>query len=67
MRMNLSIRSEEGFTIVEALVAAMLLVIAAAALMTTLAGSRKATIRREQSHVASDLAQRQMEALRTIP
>ena len=67
MRMNLSIRSEEGFTIVEALVAAMLLVIAAAALMTTLAGARKATYRGEQSQVASDVAQREMEALRTIP
>jgi type II secretory pathway pseudopilin PulG len=61
------IRSEGGFTIVEALIAALLLVIAAAALMTTLAGARKATYRGEQSQVAADIAQREIEALRAIP
>jgi type II secretory pathway pseudopilin PulG len=61
------LRSESGFTIVEGLIAAMLLVIAAAALMTTLAGAKDATYRGEQSQVANDIAQREMEALRAVP
>ena len=60
-------RSDAGFTVVEGLIAAMLLVIAAAALMTTLAGARNATYRGEQSQVANDIAQRELEALRAIP
>jgi type II secretory pathway pseudopilin PulG len=59
--------AEGGFTIVEALIAAVLLVIAAAALMTTLAGARKATYRGEQYQVAADIAQREIEALRAVP
>ena len=43
MRSRRSIRSESGFTIVEVMVAALILVIGAAALMTALAGARKAT------------------------
>jgi len=62
-----SLRSDDGFTIVEGLVAAVLLVAAAAALMTALAGARKATFRGEQSQVANDIAQREIEALRTVP
>ena len=62
-----SIRSESGFTIVEVMVAALILVIGAAALMTALAGARKATYRGEQSQVANDIAQREMEALRATP
>lgn len=62
-----SIRSEDGFTIIEGLVAAILLVAAAAALMTALAGARKATYRGEQSQVANDIAQREIEALRAVP
>jgi type II secretory pathway pseudopilin PulG len=61
------IRSESGFTIVEVMVAALILVIGAAALMTALAGARKATYRGEQSQVANDIAQREMEALRATP
>ena len=61
------LRTEGGFTIVEALIAAVLLVIAAAALMTALAGARKATYRGEQYQVASDIAQREIEALRAVP
>jgi len=67
MGLRRQFRSEAGFTIVEALVAALLLVLAAAALMTTLAGARKATYRGEQSQVASDIAQREIEALRAVP
>jgi type II secretory pathway pseudopilin PulG len=65
--MRRAIRSEDGFTIVEGLVAAVLLVAAAAALMTTLAGARKATYRGEQEQVVNDIAQREMEALRSVP
>jgi type II secretory pathway pseudopilin PulG len=61
------LRSEDGFTIVEVLIAAVLLVLAAAALMTTLAGARNATYRGEQSQVAADIAQREIEALRATP
>jgi type II secretory pathway pseudopilin PulG len=67
MRARRSIRSESGFTIVEVMVAALILVIGAAALMTALAGARKATYRGEQSQVANDIAQREMETLRATP
>lgn len=67
MRARRSIRSESGFTIVEVMVAALILVIGAAALMTALAGARKATYRAEQSQVANDIAQREMETLRATP
>ena len=58
---------QRGFTIVEALVAALLLVIGSRAVMTALAGARKATYRGEQSQVANDIAQSEIEGCAGSP
>lgn len=57
-------RSEAGFTIIEAVIAALLLSLGAIAVLTAFDGARRATYRAEASQVASDIAQRELEALR---
>ena len=63
----MNVRSEDGFTIVETVVAAILLAIGAIAVLGAFDGARRATFRAEQSQVASDIAQRELEALRAKP
>lgn len=60
-------RSEAGFTIIEAVIAALLLSLGAVAVLTAFDGARRATYRAERSQVASDIAQRELEALRRKP
>ncbi|MDQ3102623.1 MAG: hypothetical protein M3Q53_02120 [Actinomycetota bacterium] len=60
------LRSADGFTVVESLVAALLLVIGAIAVLSAFDGAQRASYRAEQAQVASDLAQRELEALRSI-
>ena len=61
------LRDQSGFTVVEACVAAVLLAIAAVAVLSMFDASTRATYRAEQSQVASDIAQREIEALRAKP
>ena len=63
----MNVRSEDGFTIVETVVAAILLAIGAIAVLGAFDGAPRATFRAEQSQVASDIAQREVEALRAKP
>ena len=65
--MRVNVRSEDGFTIVETVVAAILLAIGAIAVLGAFDGATRATFRAEQSQVASDIAQREVEALRAKP
>lgn len=63
----MNLQSEDGFTIVETVVAAILLAIGAIAVLGAFDGATRATFRAEQSQVASDIAQREIEALRAKP
>ncbi len=57
---------ERGFTLIEALVAALLVSIGSLAVMTGFDGASRATYRAEQSQVATDRAQRELEAIRAL-
>jgi prepilin-type N-terminal cleavage/methylation domain-containing protein len=60
------LREQDGFTLVESVVAALLVGIASVGVLGVLDTSRRATYRAEQSQVASDIAQREMEAIRAL-
>jgi type II secretory pathway pseudopilin PulG len=57
---------QAGFTLIEALVAALLVSIGSLAVMGGFDGARRATFRAEQSQVATDRAQRELEAIRAL-
>ncbi len=57
---------ERGFTLIEALVAALLVSIGSLAVMAAFDGASRATYRAEQSQVATDRAQRELEAIRAL-
>lgn len=59
--------SEAGFTIVEVMVATLVLVIGAFATFGLLSAANRNTDRAKASQVALDLAQQQLEALRSLP
>jgi hypothetical protein len=60
-------RREEGFTIVEMVVTALIVAIGAAAVFGMLSSATKNTQRAKSTQVALDLAQRELEELRGIP
>jgi type II secretory pathway pseudopilin PulG len=60
-------RKEEGFTIVEMVVTALVLSLGAAAVFTMLSSATKNTQRAKSTQVALDLAQHELEKLRGIP
>ena len=61
------LRSESGFTIVEVLVAALVLALASAALFGILAASVRNGARAKSTQVALDRAQQEMEKLHSLP
>lgn len=60
-------RAEEGMTLIEVMVAAMVLVVGILALLTTLTSSGALTSRSERESQAVDFAQQQVESLRSLP
>ncbi|HYH53150.1 MAG TPA: hypothetical protein VD761_03385 [Solirubrobacterales bacterium] len=60
-------QEEEGFTILEILVASIILVLASLAVFMTLAAAVKNTQRSRESQIAISVAQREMERVRVIP
>jgi type II secretory pathway pseudopilin PulG len=61
------LRREEGISLIEALVAAMLVVLVGLAVLAAFDTSKRASFRAEQSQVASDRAQQELEAIRRLP
>lgn len=61
------IRSEDGFTIVEVLVAAMIMVIGALAVFMTFSAAVRNVQRGKESQVGISVAQREMEKIRALP
>lgn len=61
------LRGEGGFTLIESIVAALLVGLVSVAVMAVFDTSRRATYRAEQSQVASDLAERELEGIRSLP
>jgi hypothetical protein len=59
-------RREQGFTIIEVLVAALLLTLASAAIFGALAAATRNGARAKSSQVAVDVAQREMEKLHSL-
>jgi type II secretory pathway pseudopilin PulG len=59
-------RKEEGFTIIEVLIAAMILVLGAIATFGVLASAIHSTQRAKGSQIAQDKAQQELEALRSL-
>lgn len=66
-RLHGRLASEGGFTLVEALVAAMLVAIGSLAVLLALDGAQRASFRAEQTQVANDRAQRELEAIKALP
>lgn len=62
-----ALQEQSGLGLVEALVAAILVTLASLAVMAAFDTSRRATFRAEQSQVATDRAQREIEAIRQLP
>jgi hypothetical protein len=62
-----ALRQEDGFGIVEALVAAIILVIAVLAIFSAYDASTSATFRAQQSQVRLGWAQQEMEKIRALP
>jgi hypothetical protein len=59
-------RGEAGFSIIEVLIAALLLALASAAIFGTLAAATRNAARAKSSQVAVDVAQREMEKLHSL-
>jgi type II secretory pathway pseudopilin PulG len=65
--MHRRLRQEEGISLIEALVAALLAALVTLAVLAAFDTSRRASYRAEQSQVASDRAQRELEEIRRLP
>jgi type II secretory pathway pseudopilin PulG len=62
-----SIREQEGFTIVEVLIAALILVLGSLAVFMTFSGAVKNVQRGKEAQVGLSIAQREMEKVRSLP
>ena len=65
-RLEPLLRDQRGFTLIEGIVAALLVALVSLAVMTAFDTARRATFRSEQSQVATDRAQQELEAIRAL-